>query len=135
MKRELFLQAPFYFFQLKTTATFFATIWFIIATILLCIPGKSLPHIGWFVTYQIDKLIHIAIFGLMSFLFCNAQYSKKWNWLIAVLCSLYGIAIEFIQENYVPNRSFDIGDIIADCIGSFAALIVVSLYRKTFKGM
>ena len=46
----------------------------------------------------------------------------------------YGIAIEFIQKNYIPNRSFDIGDIIADGTGSFLPLIFVLMAGRKKAG-
>jgi len=40
-----------------------------------------------------------------------------------ILAIAYGISIEFIQKNWIPNRAFDIGDIIADTAGSIAAYV------------
>ena len=37
--------------------------------------------------------------------------------LFAILWLVYGIAMEFVQQNFIPNRSFDVGDIIADGVG------------------
>ena len=31
---------------------------------------------------------------------------------------VYGIAMEIVQKYFIPFRSFDVGDIIADAIGS-----------------
>jgi len=42
---------------------------------------------------------------------------------IALSGCVYGIAMEFVQKYWIPNRSFDIGDIIADTIGSIAGLV------------
>ncbi len=39
--------------------------------------------------------------------------------------------MEFIQKYFIPNRSFDIGDIIADGIGSAAGLLIsLRMYIK-----
>lgn len=65
----------------------------------------------------------------MCFLFMLPLKNNKHSVLlfisIAVLFFIYGIAIEFIQRDFVKNRSFDLGDIIADTIGCFLALVVV----------
>jgi VanZ family protein len=37
---------------------------------------------------------------------------------------VYGIAIEFIQRNFVPHRSFDFFDIVADAVGCVVGFIV-----------
>ena len=48
---------------------------------------------------------------------------------LALCGCVYGIAMEFVQKYFVPNRSFEIGDIIADTIGSIAGFMVAT---KTF---
>lgn len=34
----------------------------------------------------------------------------------------YGIGIEFIQDAFIPDRSFELMDIVADATGSFIFL-------------
>jgi hypothetical protein len=33
--------------------------------------------------------------------------------------------MEFVQENWIPNRSFDVLDIAADAVGSFLVLLIL----------
>ncbi|MFY7964320.1 MAG: VanZ family protein [Chitinophagaceae bacterium] len=77
--------------------------------------------------YQFDKLVHFGIFYILSLLFCRVAFLVKQNskllWLVALLCSVYGVAMEFVQQNYIANRSFDIFDIVADACGSYAIFI------------
>jgi VanZ family protein len=113
----------------KTIYFFCAICWFIITTVLLCIPGNNLPKIGWLHILQFDKFVHIFIFGILSFLFCKAA-NKKWFLLIALFCSIYGMAMEFVQENWIPNRSFDVWDIVADSIGSFGVIFFFKFFNK-----
>ena len=109
----------------------FAVGWFVFTTILLCVPGKKLPKISWIhLIPQYDKIIHICLFGILSFLCCKSS-KLKFFWLIALLCSVYGIIMEFVQDNWIPNRSFDNWDIVADTVGSFVAVAVLHfIYRK-----
>ncbi|MBS4042306.1 MAG: VanZ family protein [Chitinophagaceae bacterium] len=105
--------------------------WLVLVTFLLCIPGKKLPTIHWFGNLQLDKLVHIVLFFILCLLVCNFFYEKNKAqtgfWFIAFLCSCYGIGMEFVQENFIDNRAFDVGDIIADIIGSFAFLVFLNL--------
>jgi VanZ family protein len=39
--------------------------------------------------------------------------------------------MEFVQENWIPNRSFDLLDILADTIGSIVGVfIIIQLNKK-----
>jgi len=110
--------------------------WFIITTILLCLPGSAFPKQHWFDKIWLDKWIHVGLFALMVFLWCRAivpRLQKKTRAFrqIAFYFFLYGIVMEFIQKYFIPNRSFDIGDIIADGVGCIAGLFLsVRLYIK-----
>ena len=43
--------------------------------------------------------------------------------MIAISCLAYGVAMEFVQEYLVSNRSFDVYDIVADAVGCVAGWI------------
>jgi len=78
-----------------------------------------------------DKWVHIGLLSILSFLFCwgiykqknNAEKNKRNFILTGIICLGYGIMIEFIQREFIPNRSFDMGDVIADGVGSLAGVI------------
>ena len=118
-------------FQKQRNKVLLAVSWFILVTVLLCIPGKKLPTIHWFGNLQLDKAVHMVLFFMLTMFICNTFYiynrTQQYFWGIAFCCSLYGIGMEFIQENLIANRSFDVGDIVADVVGSFAFLIFLNL--------
>lgn len=48
----------------------------------------------------------------------GGQKKFKMKYILVTTAALvYGIAMEFIQQYFVVNRSFDTGDIVADAIG------------------
>ncbi len=112
---------------------FAAISWFIISVILLTLPGTAFPQEDWLDKIWFDKWVHIGMFGVMVILWCLAIRSLKKNsdgvrlrrlFFIVALCALgYGILMEFLQAGFIPFRSFDIGDIVADAVGSAAGLI------------
>lgn len=71
------------------------------------------------------------MFGIMVFLWCwgIAKFSVKskqklkqiFVWVFILSCA-YGIGMEYVQENLVVHRSFDVGDIIADIVGALCGL-------------
>lgn len=105
-----------------------AIFWFCICTWLFLLPGSELPDTDWMHKYQVDKLVHVFLLFWLCILFMlplkNSPSKKTWYFFIALLFIIYGIVIEFIQRDYVPNRSFDIQDIFADTIGVIIALVV-----------
>jgi VanZ family protein len=115
-----------------------ALLWLIVTTVLLCLPGSAFPKENWFDKIWLDKWIHIGLFATMVFLWCRAAHlsdnpNKKVLIFsqIAVYVFLYGIVMEFVQHYFIPNRSFDLGDIIADGAGSgLGGFLSVRLYIK-----
>ncbi len=103
-----------------------AIAWLIISTILLTLPGSTFPKEDWLSKIWFDKWVHIGLFGLMVFLWCwafikiNKKDLKNIFLTIAIIFLFYGIAMEFVQKYFIANRSFDVGDIIADAIGCVA---------------
>jgi VanZ family protein len=108
----------------------YALFWLILSTILLTVPGSAFPKENWLNKIWFDKWVHIGMFSIMVVLWCWSTFDllgkrKKplhFFILIAVVFTVYGIAMEFVQQNFVKNRSFDIGDIFADGIGCVAGL-------------
>jgi VanZ family protein len=116
------------FLKKSQLAIWLAPTWFIFTTILLCLPGSVFPKENWFDKIWLDKWIHIVLFSFMVFLWCwfvTARLNKRSNLLVQIFLYsvLYGIVMEFIQKFFIPNRSFDIGDIVADAIGSGIGLV------------
>jgi len=83
-------------------------------------PGDKFPEVDYF-SFQ-DKLIHIICFGVLSFIwagikepiFQNNRTGRRLNFLIFGL--LLGLILELAQTQ-VPNRTFDIYDMVANILG------------------
>lgn len=106
-------------------------LWFVISTVLLTLPGSAFPQENWLGKIWFDKWVHIGMFAIMTFLGCWAIHKKyiairKFRQsflLIGLSCLFYGIVMEFVQKYFIPNRSFDGGDIIADGIGCVVGVL------------
>ncbi len=98
---------------------------FIVATVLFCLPGKEFPTEDWFEKIFLDKWIHVGLFASLVALWClpfipnnkGTPNTRNIFIRIALLFVSYGVAIEFIQGRFIPFRSFDIGDMVADALG------------------
>jgi VanZ family protein len=102
-----------------------AIAWLIICTVLLTLPGNDLPKEDWLDKIWFDKWVHIGLFAILTWLWCLAFriQRKEISYIIGAACLCYGIIMEFVQRYYIPNRSFDTGDIAADAIGCVAGLL------------
>lgn len=95
--------------------------WSLIVLILTLIPGKAIPDVR---VFQIDKLVHFFIFGMLMVL--SSYGLKKLSVIrgrpahpifIAALYSLsFGLMIEVLQQ-FVPGRNFSMADVLANGIG------------------
>ena len=84
----------------------------------------------WFDNLPIDKLIHIFLFGSLSLsILSYFQHSTNSSLktirakaLALIFCILYGISLEYYQKYFVPSRSFDVIDMLADAMGALVSL-------------
>jgi len=84
-----------------------------------------------------DKLLHIGAYAVLSMLFFRAITAGNPGWrpaFIAMSCivftTLYGISDE-IHQHFVPSRTGDVKDMVADFIGgAVGALFMVCFYKR-----
>jgi VanZ family protein len=102
---------------------------------LSSIPNLQSPRLGIFST---DKLIHFIEYAVFAFLFYRSfayslSQSRRSNsgLLVALmtfaLLLLFSVGDEYHQK-FVPGRSADVFDVIADILGG--ALVILFLHRR-----
>lgn len=105
-----------YFYRHPILSGCVALLWTLFILYACSIPGKELPKVDLF--DQFDKVVHFLLFlGFYSLWFCC--WKKKGFWLM--LSIMLGFGIEWYQLNYVPGRSFDVWDGVADSAGAMIA--------------
>lgn len=110
-----------------------AIFWTVLIQVLLCLPGSTIPSGGIFSTPQIDKLVHVTLFGGFTWLWSYWLYRRGANnlallfFIIYIIAAADGIVLEFVQRDYIPNRSFDPVDIIADMGGASIAFGICNI--------
>nr|WP_304608095.1 VanZ family protein [Lentiprolixibacter aurantiacus] len=95
------------------------------------VKGLEIPHL--------DKLVHFTFYFVASILACfylKEAFGKQLGFNKILLISLlfawfYGILIEVLQSTITTNRSGDMYDVWANCLG---ALIGVLLLKLWFSG-
>lgn len=117
-----------------------AIIWSAIIFLLLALPGNDIPGESVFAGIpDFDKLIHFFIFAIWVILFCwGAIHHTKIHqriiyFLLITLCGiLFGYLMELVQKFFVPGRSYDLIDLLADSLGGIAGFTfsVLTLRKK-----
>ena len=103
----------------------------IILTGLMLTPASDLPKIElpmW------DKWAHLAVYALMFVLWARAftlayRPDRRVLALILVL-TVYGIAIEVLQDQVIINRTGDSADVVANIFGILAVLLFYSWWER-----
>lgn len=97
-------------------------------------PGDSLPDLSFEFS---DKIIHFTIYLILTISFFIAIYnSSKKNFLnrspviySLIIAILYG-ATDEIHQYFVPNRSCDIWDFVANAVGALIAGYFIYIYLR-----
>lgn len=116
----------------------YALSWAVLVLILCGIPGHDLPKLSFLQWLRPDKIVHLILFGVQSFLLIpafqnngNSEWLRKNNKAMAVACSIgYGILVEILQSTIFIGRTGDVRDAIANSIGAFLGLYIFNYYRK-----
>lgn len=113
-----------------------AVLWLVISTILLCLPGSAFPESSWtdYIPF-FDKWVHIGMFAILTFLLCMA--ASAWGYssartfaILALLSFAYGVLMEFVQHYWIPFRSFDVWDMVADGAGAALGFMVIRMMLR-----
>jgi VanZ family protein len=93
---------------------------------LFILPGSVFPKNDWLSKIWFDKWVHIGLFCALIWLCCWAfTLVTKASFLkLMIIGALYGIIVEFVQHHFIPNRYFDLGDLVADITGSLIGLLI-----------
>jgi VanZ family protein len=114
-----------------------AAAWALLIFALSSIPGAAFPALPLIFSY--DKLLHAgvyAVFGAFCFMAVPRRWSKKTSVLVLIagaMATAYGFTDEFHQL-FVPGRSSDLRDVLADCVGGFAGALCASVFERAVAG-
>ena len=72
---------------------------------------------------NVDKIAHFSVYGLLATLLVRLGRGPRAWWLALLATSLYGASDEWHQY-FVPGRSCEFGDWIADTTGGALAIVL-----------
>lgn len=110
-----------------------AVLWGGIIFIGTSLPGSLVPHVSLF---RYDKLIHAGIFFVFALLLARAyrhqQHFPRWAEASAPLSLWTAIVYGIVDEGhqlYIPGRSGDPLDLLADAVGALLGVSAVLAFR------
>lgn len=114
------------------TRKLLAFCWLVITTCLLVIPGDALPKTNLVYIPNFDKLVHIGLFAILCALWLKTLKSRRFatDGMVVLATIAYGVGMEFVQRDFVANRSFDMLDIVADSAGAILGYAWVAVKGK-----
>ena len=97
---------------------------------LCALPGSAIPELTFLQWLKPDKIVHLILFGVLSFLLIKAfmeqtsvRLLSSYPKIISILISaLYGVLIEVLQEYFFSGRQGDVYDAMADALGALIGL-------------
>jgi VanZ family protein len=108
---------------------------------ILLFVGTTLPSAKYANFFDIsDKIKHFSAYSILAILLgLNLYFQEKWknvskfhlNYTF-IICGLYGILDE-LHQLFVPNRSAEVLDWVADIGGTILGIILVRFFIKVMK--
>ena len=78
-----------------------------------------------------DKIVHFFLYFFLVLFWFLAYSGLKFKKIqLFFLAILLGIIIEFLQEYYVPNRTGDVFDALANTLGALSGLFFYQRFGK-----
>ena len=102
------------------------------AALIFLLSSSSLDQVPTLDLFLADKAAHVVFFGVLALLLFRVF--RRWSalsWgraamLAIVVTSLYGVLDE-IHQSFVPGRSPELADWVADTTGACAGLAIVAM--------
>jgi len=92
-------------------------------------PSIQLPE----TVFSPDKVGHLVAYGVLTWLVFwalkkNGKLSSSTANQTVLAVSIYGIALEFVQWAFFPNRYFEVWDMVANFSGAFLIYLAFTFY-------
>lgn len=118
----------------KTLFVYFPLfVYWLILFIATTLPGNKVPNLG-----VSDKIEHSTAYMVLSVLLCMTytfQNKIKIFWkkpfLMTILTVTFYGALDELHQLFIPGRSCDIKDLMADVAGASVGLLIVYLIKFT----
>ncbi|HUR31408.1 MAG TPA: VanZ family protein [Saprospiraceae bacterium] len=118
----------------KNSRWILPALWGILLAVLSLMPAEQ-GNLLLFGIPHIDKIAHFGMYSVWTFLVYRAwsgtsKISKsRLMWLTFLLGTMTGAILEYAQYSMTVGRSFEISDMIANAVGSFAGVLAGKIWK------
>jgi len=123
---------------IKTFSTQLYIGWVLFIALITLLPGYTIPGIIDWNFLELDKIIHMTVFGFLTYLGGYSYTRQSTAIYKPVLLSfavtvIYGLSIELLQT-LIPQRGFDYADLTADVLGGvIGGLFFIRVVSSSYK--
>ena len=111
--------------------------WFLVIHNLSATPAEDLPRVG--IPYA-DKIFHMVEYFILGVLLIRAfdksdfKVSLAKLAVLAIIISMCYGGLDELYQRSVPDRSCDLFDFIADCVGALTGIFLYMVDTKERRG-
>ena len=114
-------------------------VWALVILALMGFPGRYFPEVHNFWEWLgPDKLVHLAVFGLLAFLvflnlrtdYENSSNKRLFAFLVLTGILAYGLLVEVLQAKVFIGRDGNVYDFIANGIGVLLGWFAFNMLKK-----
>jgi VanZ family protein len=110
-----------------------AIAWALLIAFLCLTPGKALPQWEWADLLSVDNVVHMLMFGALSYLLARGikdREGNNWSYARVLIAAgsisfVYGALMELLQETPGLGRNGDLVDLTANTIGAVVGAYLV----------
>jgi hypothetical protein len=105
-----------------------AACWAMVVVVMSLMPASALPSLLLNIK---DLVLHAVAYGLMSFLMTMGSRSPLGPWRPALVVTILGTGLEFLQPIVTDGRVFSAHDLMANSCGMILGLLM-AMQLKTW---
>ena len=113
--------------------------WSVFMLLAFTIPASSMPSVSKFYFPHFDKVVHFALFGVLTLLLLYETrslkpsanvFAAKGTLYASAISLFYALAIEGLQLYFIPTRTVSLADLGANLLGIICAIVAFGFAKR-----
>ena len=95
------------------------------------LPPSEEPFSPVILFLDVNSILHVCEFGIFSF-FVAFGFTKKFKTHYLIFFSIIYAISDEVHQHFIPNRYFDVYDVIVDIVGIFIGILTYMILMKVY---